>query len=155
MVVSFLVALGFRLTDLSQAIEQRNWDSLVIALQPAGFVMLMVPGYLLVRYFFRSQRGGAIYATALLFGSIHSNWPTPVALFVLGLGLGWLAYRTQSLVGPMVLHMLFNGVACVTLLVSQDEPAPSNGSPTTEAVRCPPSAATWTTVPGSQLPRRR
>src|SRR5205823_5542904 len=33
-------------------------------------------------------------------------------LFVLALGLGWLAWRTQSLIGPMVLHSLFNGIAC-------------------------------------------
>jgi membrane protease YdiL (CAAX protease family) len=155
MVVTFLVALGFRLSELARPFEQREWGSLFMALQPAAFVLLMLPGYLLVRYYFRSQTGGAIFASALLFGSIHNNWPTPIPLFGLGLGLGWLAYRTQSLVGPMTLHMLFNGVACLTLMLSQEEPTPSNGSPTTEAVRCPPSSPTWTVVPGSQLPRRR
>jgi membrane protease YdiL (CAAX protease family) len=152
MVVTFLVALG-----LGRVVEHlHDWNSLYTALQPAGFVVLMLPGYLLVRYYFRAQRGGAIYATALLFGSIHANnWPTPVALFVLGLGLGWLAYRTQSLVGPMLLHMLFNGVACVLLFVSQGEPAPSKGSAATEALRRSPVASTWSAVPGSQLPRRR
>jgi membrane protease YdiL (CAAX protease family) len=39
-----------------------------------------------------------------------------VPLFVLGLALGTLAARTGSLVGPMVLHGLFNGVTCVVLL---------------------------------------
>jgi membrane protease YdiL (CAAX protease family) len=57
-----------------------------------------------------------IYATALLFGLSHSfAWPTPVPLTVLGLGLGWLAYRTQSLVGSMVLHGLFNAVTVISL----------------------------------------
>lgn len=202
MAVTFLIALGFHLGDVSRAVGDRNWQNLFVVLQPAGFVLLMLPGYLLVRYMFQptksrddravelvgapdeprpwgsvektqesssaslskssrrpaqSQAVCAIYATALLFGSIHSNWPTPVALFVLGLGLGWLAYRTQSLVGPIVLHMLFNGVACVTLFVSQapPAPAPSNGSETTEAMHSAPPASTCTAVPGSQVPRRR
>jgi membrane protease YdiL (CAAX protease family) len=55
----------------------------------------------------------AVYGTAALFAYVHP-WPTPVPLFLLGLGLGWLAYRTQSLVGPMVLHALFNSVACLS-----------------------------------------
>jgi membrane protease YdiL (CAAX protease family) len=60
----------------------------------------------------------AVFGTALLFASIHSAvWPTPVPLFVLGLALGVLASRTGSLVGPIVLHALFNAVTCVTLLV--------------------------------------
>jgi membrane protease YdiL (CAAX protease family) len=60
----------------------------------------------------RTRRAWAMYATATLFALIHP-WPTPVPLFLLGLGLGWLAYRTQSLVGPMVLHALFNSVGCL------------------------------------------
>jgi membrane protease YdiL (CAAX protease family) len=59
----------------------------------------------------------AVFATALLFAAVHSfAWPTPVALFVLGLGLGYLALRTHSLVAPIVLHSLFNGVSYVLLL---------------------------------------
>jgi membrane protease YdiL (CAAX protease family) len=29
--------------------------------------------------------------------------------------LGWLAYRTRSIVGPIVLHALFNSIACVEM----------------------------------------
>jgi membrane protease YdiL (CAAX protease family) len=58
--------------------------------------------------------GPAIYSTALLFASLHSfAWPSPIALFVLGLGLGWLAQRTQSLMGPILIHALFNAVGCL------------------------------------------
>jgi len=157
MAVAFLIALGLRYTEVRQAVEQWDGSALFTALQPVAFVVVLLPGFLLIRYVLHSQRGGAIYATALLFGSIHSNWPTPIALFILGLGLGWLASRTQSLVGPVLLHMLFNGVACLTLLaVTQEAPAPaSKGSAATEALRSSPPAATWTTVPGFQLPRRR
>jgi len=59
----------------------------------------------------------ALFGTAVLFACIHTSvWPTPVPLLVLGLGLGLLAQRTQSLVGPIVLHGLFNAISCVQLL---------------------------------------
>jgi membrane protease YdiL (CAAX protease family) len=61
-------------------------------------------------------RGWAIYATAVLFAEVHP-WPTPVPLLFLGLGLGLLAWRTRSLVGPIVLHALFNSVGCLTLML--------------------------------------
>jgi membrane protease YdiL (CAAX protease family) len=61
----------------------------------------------------------AIYGTSLLFAAFHSTvWPSPIPLFVLALGLGWLAYRTQSLIGPFVMHGLFNAVSCVVLLIA-------------------------------------
>ena len=36
---------------------------------------------------------------------------------LVGGGLGWLAYRTQSLVASITLHVLFNGVACLGLVI--------------------------------------
>jgi membrane protease YdiL (CAAX protease family) len=56
----------------------------------------------------------ATYGSAALFGLVH-GWPNSVPLMLLALGLGWLSYRTQSLVGCMVCHGLFNSVACLTL----------------------------------------
>jgi membrane protease YdiL (CAAX protease family) len=90
----------------------------------------MLPGYWLAprlvrRWLPDRQVVGAIYGAALVFGSVHASvWPAPVPLFVLGLALGFLAHRTQSLVAPMVLHSLFNGVACVVLALSRQTPAP-------------------------------
>jgi len=57
------------------------------------------------------------YAGAVLFAFVHTAaWPSPIPLLVLGLGLGVLAQR-GGLVGPIVLHAVFNGVACVELFV--------------------------------------
>jgi membrane protease YdiL (CAAX protease family) len=62
----------------------------------------------------------AIYGSALLFAAFHAQvWPSPIPLFFLGLGLGWLAYRVQSLVAPMVVHALFNAVACIVLVLER------------------------------------
>jgi membrane protease YdiL (CAAX protease family) len=101
------------------ACSARNWSDLGVALQPAAFVLLLTPGLLLGGLRRRPNAARAIYGTAVLFAIRHSeSWPDPVALLVLALGLGWLADRTRSLVGPIVLHSLFNGVACVMMVWS-------------------------------------
>lgn len=59
----------------------------------------------------------AIYGNGLLFGAVHSSmWPAPIPLMLLGVALAWLSYRTRSLVGPILVHALFNGVTFLTLL---------------------------------------
>jgi membrane protease YdiL (CAAX protease family) len=59
----------------------------------------------------------AVYATAAMFAAIHSSvWPSPVPLFLLGLGLGWCAVRTRGVIVPAVVHGLFNAVSAVYVL---------------------------------------
>jgi membrane protease YdiL (CAAX protease family) len=59
-----------------------------------------------------AQSALAIYTNGLLFAAMHSSvWPSPIPLFLLGLGLAWLKWRTTSLVGCITLHALFNAVA--------------------------------------------
>jgi membrane protease YdiL (CAAX protease family) len=66
-----------------------------------------------------------IYLSSLLFAAVHhSVWPSPVPLLFLGLGLGILAYRTQSLVGPILVHSLFNAVPMLALLIQAYEENP-------------------------------
>jgi membrane protease YdiL (CAAX protease family) len=60
----------------------------------------------------------AIVSTSLAFAALHFDaWPAPVPLFVLALFLGYLAYRTSSLVAPITLHCTFNAVSMCGLLV--------------------------------------
>ncbi len=64
-----------------------------------------------------ARRARAVYASAALFAVVHSGvWPNPVPLFVLGLGLGWLAVRTNGVLVPVVVHGLFNAVSVVYVL---------------------------------------
>jgi membrane protease YdiL (CAAX protease family) len=90
---------------------------------PVLFVLAMVPAYVLVsrtrsRALPRADAARAIFASALLFAAFHSPvWPTPVPLFALGLVLGYLAYRTQSLIAPILLHALFNAVPTIEILL--------------------------------------
>jgi membrane protease YdiL (CAAX protease family) len=92
--------------------------ALPMELIPLGFVLATIPGFLAVWRFGRAPRAAGVYGTALLFATIHATvWPSPIGLFVFALGVGYLAERTGSLVGPIVVHTLFNGVTCVWLFV--------------------------------------
>ena len=66
-----------------------------------------------------ARRARAVYATAAIFAVVHSGvWPNPVPLFALGLGLGWLAVRTNVILVPVLVHGLFNAVSVVFVLRS-------------------------------------
>jgi membrane protease YdiL (CAAX protease family) len=92
----------------------------LIAGAPLLFALAMVPVYLVLRNRYRSATVNGLFGTALLFGVAHAAvWPTPVALTVLGVGLGLLYHRTQSVVPPTVAHALFNGLSFIQLVISK------------------------------------
>lgn len=94
----------------------------------------------------------AIYGSAMLFAAFHSDaWPAPVPLFVMALVLGAIATRTQSLVGPIVYHALFNVVASIALYGSVAYAPARNGN----AQTTPDRPSITTSVPASQLPLRK
>jgi membrane protease YdiL (CAAX protease family) len=121
------LAVGAALVLAGAACGREAWSArsgpvvdLLSAAAPILFVLGMVPLYLVVEARSLTSAMPAIFGTALAFAALHSSvWPTPVALFVLGLGLGVLAWRSGSLAGPIVLHGLFNGVNCVLLLLPE------------------------------------
>lgn len=58
----------------------------------------------------------AVFGSAVMFAVCHSGvWPAPDPLLLLAVVLGGLALRTQSLVGPITLHALFNLVSFIVL----------------------------------------
>jgi membrane protease YdiL (CAAX protease family) len=125
-------------------------------LGPACFVVVVILGcyyaeWAAWRWLPQHHVAPAICTSALLFAISHQAWPDAIALFVLAVALGFLAYRTQSLIGPITVHALFNGVACVSLFLTQlSKPAePPKGNDTTSAIRRPVSAAISNVVPGS------
>lgn len=54
---------------------------------------------------------GAVVFTSLLFAAVHGNPAQMPHAFLIGLLLGWLAYRTGSIVPGIMLHFINNGVA--------------------------------------------
>jgi membrane protease YdiL (CAAX protease family) len=152
--LTLVQALFHRESGLEDAVRQRDWSLLAWELQPALFVLATVPVYLFVRLRQRSAAVGGIFAVALFFVMAHSAvWPSPIPLLPLGLTLGYLAYRTQSLIPPILVHVLFNAVALVGP-VHPKVPKPANGSAVTVPARFDPSTSTSSFVPGVSCPRR-
>jgi len=117
MVVATFLMLAMRFDRIAAAIREGSGD-LMMELTPLWFALLTIPGFLAVWRYGKAPRAAGVYGTALLFASIHASvWPSPIGLFVLALGLGYLADRTGSLVGPIVVHSMFNGVNCGWLLL--------------------------------------
>ena len=70
---------------------------------------------------------GANLIVSLIFATLHGAvWPTPIPIFFLSLGLGLLYQRTGSILGPIALHMLFNGVSTLMMFlgVGLNDPPP-------------------------------
>jgi membrane protease YdiL (CAAX protease family) len=117
MLGAFALAVWYRYPRLRDALPT-GIASLLDAAAPALFVLALLPLYLLVACFGNSQ-ATALVGASTLFACIHSAWPTPIPLFLLALGLGSLAQRTRSLVAPILLHSLFNSVACLQLFLER------------------------------------
>lgn len=120
---AFALTLGRALEKIIKDWDEASFGRALRDFEPALFVLILVPvcffgERLLRRWLPQPYAARAIFSTALLFAISHPVWPTPVPLFVLGLGLGYLAYRTQSLVAPILVHALFNGVACLLMLLT-------------------------------------
>jgi membrane protease YdiL (CAAX protease family) len=149
------LALGLALFLAGSMCSDRIWAAR--AAGPATFlaeslpVLALLPAGPLLAYLERTRPGGVaagLFGTAVLFGWVHARvWPTPIALFVLGLALGRLAHRTRSLAAGITLHAVFNGAACLLLVlqfgwnggrekerpVAEYEPSPLAGNVTERA----------------------
>ena len=114
MILAFLLSVPMKGNET--AVWRQGGGALALHLAPVLFVLALAVIYLMICQWARTPTVPAIFASSTLFAAVHSfAWPTPVALFVLALGLAWLAHRTRSLTGPILLHGLFNAVSCVLL----------------------------------------
>ena len=62
--------------------------------------------------------GWAIVISSLLFGVAHADPGSFPVLFVIGLALAFLRWRTQSIWPCIMLHMLNNGIAALVIVLS-------------------------------------
>lgn len=63
---------------------------------------------------------GAVLLSAGVFAIAHLSLSELVPLFVLGLGLGWLRWRSGRLGSTVLMHALWNGLTFVNLLLLAD-----------------------------------
>jgi len=58
----------------------------------------------------------AIVVTSALFAAIHADWSHWPSLFMLSLGLGYSYEKSGSLLRPIFMHALFNGISIAAVL---------------------------------------
>ena len=61
--------------------------------------------------------GRGVLVSAAIFALAHLSLGELVPLFLLGLGLGWLRWRTGRLAAPVLMHGLWNGLTFLNLLL--------------------------------------
>lgn len=67
----------------------------------------------------RAASAAALLIPAVLFAAVHgTQWPAPIPLVVLALGLGFLYRRTGGLIAPIAMHATFNGISTVLLIIA-------------------------------------
>ena len=94
------------------------WSISVVIIAPA-IEELLFRGILLPGLERRFGAWQSIVGSSSIFALLHVDaWPAPIPLFVLALFLGYLRYRTNGLVAPIVLHAMFNAANLAALFLA-------------------------------------
>lgn len=126
--VVFIIGMGWWTNYLSEWMRlPDNLEAVyhMIMNHPLGIFATVIMAPLMEELFFRGAIQGhlmrkwknpiwAIVVSSLLFGVIHGNPVQIFFAFLTGLALGWMYYRTGSLLPGMLMHFVNNG--CATLL---------------------------------------
>jgi membrane protease YdiL (CAAX protease family) len=98
---------------LAEGLGNLAWE-----LAPVLFVLGLLVYFVILWTRSPTSVDPGIFGGAVLFAAVHSfAWPSPVALTVLALGLGNLAYTTHGVIAPMIMHATFNAINCLLLFV--------------------------------------
>jgi len=118
-----------RLLTSSGSVPELLWVILVIALIPAFAEEFLFRGLVQRSLEKGSTPWRAVIATGIIFGAYHVNPTSFVPLAVLGIYLGFLAMRADSLWVSVAAHFYNNAVACFAVFLHQDEDAILTGVP--------------------------
>lgn len=108
---------------LFEGIMKEPWGYLAIGIFVPVAEELVFRGAILrvlLNLFDRQMHCVAIVISALIFGAIHMNLAQGIHAFILGLLLGWMYYRTQSVIPGIALHWVNNSVAYVMFNLMPD-----------------------------------
>ena len=130
--IVLIVGMGFWTNYLTELTELPNVmeDLFAQAMNhPLGILSIVVMAPIVEEFLFRGGMQGhllrkwknpawAIVVSALVFGAVHGN---PVQIFfaaILGVVLGWVYYRTGSLLPCMLMHFVNNGTSVLLFHLS-------------------------------------
>lgn len=111
-----------QMVEMLNSIISQPFGYMVIALlAPIAEEMVFRGAVLriLIRWFRRPWT--AIVVSAVIFGAIHANIPQFLHALFMGLLLGWVFYRTESIVPGVVIHWVNNTVAFILCRIYPDK----------------------------------
>lgn len=139
-VISILCAVGFALSGLilqdalNMCIKLPNWFEVTFTQMMGtvtGFLAIVIVGPIMEELLFRgwimrvllekTTPTKAIVYSALIFGIIHMNPVQIMYASLIGLVLGWMYYKTGSLIPSIVMHIVANGTSFVISTIYQEE----------------------------------
>lgn len=139
-VISILCTIGFALSGLvmqdalNMCITLPNWfdDTFTqmmgtvigfLAIVIVGPIMeeLLFRGWIMRVFLERTTPSKAIIYSALIFGLIHMNPVQIVYAALIGLILGWLYYKTGSLIPSIIMHIVANAASFVISTIYTEE----------------------------------
>lgn len=86
--------------------------------------------------------GFAIFLTAILFGITHANLAQFFYATVIGIFLAYIAIHTGSIIVPMILHAMMNGISAITSLFLTDPDVSKYIRKASESNEMPPITST-------------
>ena len=104
------------LTQLFDGVMKQPWGYAAIGLLVPVAEEMVFRGAILRRLlsiFGDRWHWAAIAVSALIFGAMHGNLAQGLHAFIIGLILGWMYYRTKSIVPTVAFHWVNNTVAYV------------------------------------------
>jgi len=105
----------------------------IVAVIPAVSEEVMFRGYVQKSFELKMTPVKATLITAVFFGLYHFNPYGIIPLILLGVFFGYAAYKTNSIIVPMVLHFLNNFIAIALFyMIGDDELIETKVQPSTD-----------------------
>lgn len=154
--VVFILALGLWTNYLSELADLPNSMQETFEMMmrhPLGIIAIVIMAPIVEELLFRGaiegyllrkwkHPVGAIVFSSLVFGLVHGNWVQAPFAFVIGLALGWMYYRTGSLLPGILMHFVNNSTAVLGFLITDNPDA-------TMVSEYGPQGAAWMAVAGA------
>ena len=132
-----IVGLGLWNNFLNELADLPNTNKVFLASMmqhPLGIVATVILAPIMEELLFRGAMQGyllrkwksplwAILMASFLFGAVHGNPAQIPFAFCIGVGLGWVYYKTKNLLACMFMHLLNNGSAVLVYWLSDQTDA--------------------------------